>query len=486
MYRKIVLNLTFSFLSLFVMNNSPAQWQPDVRLTNNSAASYLCFNNGRSIAASGNSVHVVWYDERDGNQEVYYKRSTNGGLTWGADARLSYDINVSEDPSVAVSGNIVIVTWSDNRNTSDYEIYSIRSTDGGSIWGLETRLTNTTGSSSYSPAVLISGTLVHLVWEDYRDGNREIYYKRSTNSGASWGTDVRLTNNIAQSWYVSLSASGSYLYTAWQDNRDANYEIYFKRSTDDGLTWGADTRMTNNTGTSWYASIGSAGSLAHIVWEESRDGNYEIYYKRSTDNGLTWGTDTRLTNQISSSQKPSLSVSGSNLHIVWEEARDGNIEIYYKRSSDGGLTWGSDTRLTNNTGTSYHPFIAVNGLALHVTWYDNRDGNDEIYYKRDTTGNPVALHQISSEVPMEFKLYQNYPNPFNPNTVIRYSVKENTAVKLAIFNSIGQEVSVLVSEPQQPGTYEADWDASGSPSGIYYYRLTAGNFIQTNKMILMK
>ncbi|MCC7159353.1 MAG: exo-alpha-sialidase [Ignavibacteria bacterium] len=85
--------------------------------------------------------------------------------------------------------------------------------------------------------------------------------------------------------------------------------------------------------------LASAGNTLHLAWEETRDGNNEIYYKRSIDGGTTWGADTRITNDTNYSQKPSIAVSGVVLHVVWTETRDGNAEIYYKRSPNGGTTW---------------------------------------------------------------------------------------------------------------------------------------------------
>ncbi|MBK6772308.1 MAG: hypothetical protein IPG78_09310 [Ignavibacteria bacterium] len=122
---------------LFILSNYNlfAQWQPDVRLTNNPAYSSTSENNAWCIAASENVVHAVWYDFREGNNEIYYKRSSDGGISWGAD----------------------------------------------------TRLTNNT-APSFSPSVSVSGLVVHVVWNDRRDGNYEIYYKRSTDAGISWGS----------------------------------------------------------------------------------------------------------------------------------------------------------------------------------------------------------------------------------------------------------------------------------------------------------
>jgi hypothetical protein len=363
-----------------------AQWQPDQRLTNNTSSSYTSQNDAWCVVATGDTVHAVWYDYRDGNSEIYHKRSTDGGATWGSDARLTNNASVSRYPSVAVAGSAVHVVWNDSRDGNS-EIYYKRSTDGGATWGSDTRLTNN-GSPSEYPSVATTGAAVHVVWVDYRDGNSEIYHKRSTDGGATWGGDTRLTSNASVSTYPCVAVAGSAVHVVWNDSRDGNSEVYYKRSGDGGTTWGSDTRLTNNASVSWYPSVAVVGSAVQVVWQDDRDGNREIYHKRSTDGGTTWGSDTRLTNNASSSQYPSVAFAGSAVHVVWQDDRDGNGEIYFKRSTDGGATWDSDTRLTNNASSSMYPSVTVAGPRVHVVWYDGRDGNAEVYYKRNPAGNP--------------------------------------------------------------------------------------------------
>ena len=88
-------------------------------------------------------------------------------------------------------------------------------------------------------------------------------------------------------------------------------------------------------------------------------------------------------------------------------------------------------------------------------------------------------------VPISFELKQNYPNPFNPSTTISYSLPKTANVSLRIFNTLGQEVALLLSEPRSPGYYQVQWNAN-VPSGIYFYRLQAGEFVETKKMILSR
>jgi hypothetical protein len=88
--------------------------------------------------------------------------------------------------------------------------------------------------------------------------------------------------------------------------------------------------------------------------------------------------------------------------------------------------------------------------------------------------------------PSEFVLHQNFPNPFNPSTVIRYQVPATTPVKLVVYDLLGREVEVLIDETKTPGEYTATFDAKGLSSGVYLYRLEAGNFVQTRRMLLVK
>jgi len=287
----------------------------------------------------------------------------------------------------------------------NFSIYYKRSTDGGETWGPDMPLTNSSiPSLKMNPSIVVSDSIVHVVWEEgYWHYNYEIYYKRSTNNGTIWGDVVRLVYAPGSSTWASIAVWGSNVHIVWLDDRYGNPDLYYKCSTDGGETWRPEYRLTYSAvlmGTE-YASIAVSGSTIHVVWNDFRLGNDEIYYKRSTDNGITWGPDIRLTyNNPLSSFMPSICASGSNVHIVWWQFKyslDINYEIYYKRSTDGGETWGQDTRLTNALYTSEFPTVAVSGQKVHVVWDDDRDGGMEIYYKHNPTANPLKSPGFKSQ-----------------------------------------------------------------------------------------
>ena len=131
---------------------------------------------------------------------------------------------------------------------------------------------------------------------------------------------------------------------------------------------------------------------------------------------------------------------------------------------------------------------------------DERNGNFDVFCNIRSFSNPDSIvngvNQIGNNIPKDYKLYQNYPNPFNPSTTIKFAVPSllfpnvsigNPYVKISIFDVSGREVQTLVNETLKPGTYEAAFDGSKLPTGIYFYTLFAdGNKIDTKKLVLIK
>ncbi len=348
----------------------------DVRLTNDADVSII----PRIVADSNDNLHVVWVDNRDGNSQIYYKNYTSAD-GWSSDVKLTSATGSSVSPDIGIdSNNDLHVVWYDNRDGSDEIYYKNYTSTGG--WSSDVRLTDN-ASASRTPRIAIDSTNnnLHVVWYDNRDGNEEIYYKNCTSAGG-WSSDVRLTDDAGTSWHSDIAVdSGGNLSVVWDDNRDGNYEIYYKNYTSGG-GWSSDVRLTSAAGDSWHSEIAvdSGGNLS-VVWEDNRDGNDEIYYKNHTS-ASGWSADVRLTNDVGLSENPAVATDSSNdIHIVWYDGRDGNFEVYYKNSTSSS-GWSSDVRLTNASDASEYPDLAIDsGDNLHIVWYDWRDGNAEIYYR---------------------------------------------------------------------------------------------------------
>lgn len=370
-------------------------WGSDIRLTIDPNESYTA---SQSIAVSADTVHVVWADDRDGSQfKLFYKQSTDNANSWDDDALIA-DVAGVDFPAVAVAGSNVHVVWSDD-HYGNTEISYIRSADNGTTWGTDVRMTSD-DSSSAEPRIAVNDINVHLIWSDTRDTNPEIYYKRSTNNGTNWDVDRRGTVSDSQCVQPAIAVSGDTIHIVWTDDRDGNPEIYYTRSTNNGETWGGDVRLTTNDSTSSFPAIAVIGSILHVAWEDKRDGELELYYKRSINNGATWGLDTRLTDDefiTAGNLEPSIAAAGEDVHIVWNDFLDGNPEIYYIRSIDNGSAWEDQIRLTDDTDDSYSPSIAAWNYDIHVLWTDERSGNPEVYYKHGLSGDLQPDNHIKND-----------------------------------------------------------------------------------------
>lgn len=134
--------------------------------------------------------------------------------------------------------------------------------------------------------------------------------------------------------------------------------------------------------------------------------------------------------------------------------------------------------------------IPVGRLLNNTRYYwhvrsQNAGGNSAYSPLWNFTTSPLSVSG-TGEIPKVFRLYPAYPNPFNPTATIKFDIPVSSAVNIEIFNSIGQSVSTLVNSDMEAGSYSVIWDAAGSSSGVYFYRLTAGNYTEIHKMVLLK
>jgi hypothetical protein len=358
-----------------------AYWEPDVRLTYDADESYTT-ESGRCIATAGANVHVIFYDHRGGWDNVYYKRSVNWGADWGSDTRLMGGSGYThKNPSIAVWGDTIHAVWY-NYSSGDADISYYRSIDNGNSWD---SYSNHSFHHCNWPSIAAFDSMIHLVFQNTVDLHSHIRYRRSIDGGSSWTDTTNLSLLNTNATYPSVAVSGNKVYVLWgQDS------IHYRRSVDAGSSWSDDTTFRGG----WKPDISVSGNNIHVAYCGDRDGNGEIYYKRSTDGGISWEDDIRLTINDSTSTDPSIATAGDTVYLVWCDTRDGNSEIYYKYSNDNGLSWGFDSRLTNDTCQSLYPSVSVSGGRIHVVWTDRRDGNYEIYYKRtdmDAPSAPIGL-----------------------------------------------------------------------------------------------
>lgn len=173
----------------------------------------------------------------------------------------------------------------------------------------------------------------------------------------------------------------------------------------------------------------------------------------------------------------------------WHKSIDPNSDtlLYDLNITSNNL----DTSFINISDTSY--LISNTGIFDYNHSYQWTVSASDNQYSTSCSNpytfkivNSLYLKNNTEKIPNQFVLYQNYPNPFNPRTNIQFSIPKTEIVTLKIYNLLGQEVATLVSNKLNPGNYTYTWDASGFASGVYLYKIEAGSFVESKKLLLLK
>ena len=236
----------------------------------------------------------------------FIRKSANGGITFGNTTNLSNNNASSISPQVASFGNNTFVVWQDNSPGND-EIFIRKSANGGITFGNTTNLSNN-NASSISPQVASFGNNTFVVWQDNSTGNDEIFIRKSANGGITFGNTTNLSNNNASSISPQVASFGNNTFVVWQDNSTGNDEIFIRKSANGGITFTGKKNLSNNTGFSTSPQILAFGNNTFVVWQDNRTGNDDILLRKSANGGVTYGGKKNLSNNNASSISPQVAV----------------------------------------------------------------------------------------------------------------------------------------------------------------------------------
>jgi photosystem II stability/assembly factor-like uncharacterized protein len=369
-----------------------------------------------------------------------------------------------------------------------------RTTDGGATW-----------------FDLISGTTNTLYGVFFTDS-------LSGTAVGSGGTILR-TSDQGTNWSLQNSTTSLPLYSVFFSDDSSGTVVggggIILNTTNRGETWQvqssaqpASVRLTQSTPSSVTSS--QTGCLLNVLFVNSLNG-YAVGGSgalfRTTDGGKAWSTQaTGTTNDLWAcyfvDQQNGIAVGTfgtilrtTNGGTIWSRVSSGTTNhlnaVHFSdaatgiavgakgtvlRTTNGGQTWSKEDVGTANwlrgvasQSKNSNSIVGSNGLILQPS------------------GRTVSVEgRTPAEISMTYQLHQNYPNPFNPSTIIQYSIPRQTRVTLTIFDILGRQVAQLEEGVKQAGRYEVQWNASGFPSGVYFYRLQAGSFTETKKLLLLK
>ena len=335
-----------------------------------------------------NDVYIIWQDDRTRRPELFYSKLDSSGNVLIDDLRMTYGHPFGDPPSNGVttdaSGNIQVV-WGDERFENAELFYMKIDGSNGTKLIYDKRLTNADAYSIRPSIAIDSDNNIQLGWQDNRAGNMEMYLTTLDSEGNTIFAQRRLTvnNGYSLNTKIGLDSSNDDVHMIWQDTIDGFRNLYHVKHESNGTPLTVLKNLTGATNASVNPSfaVDASGNL-HVVWQETRDGDFEIFYKKLDDIGNTLIDDIRVTNASGTSNRPDVGVDTSqNVHIVWSDERDGNPEIYYKKLDNSGNTLITDTRITDNSAMSSDPAMKIQASGeIAVTWTDNRPGNGEIYF----------------------------------------------------------------------------------------------------------
>ena len=337
-----------------------------------------------SIAVDGNNIHVVWATWPDEyNCAVYYKKSNDNGKNWSNTVNINLNESKAVSPCIAVNDNYVNVIWIDYRNNQS-EIYHSYSNDNGQTWNGPNRLTfnSTRKSCIFDISIYSNGNNFYAVWKDYRYGSSEILFKKSSDNGLTWDDDQRLTADYTPSYMPFLSYSKSNLYIVYED-WDSVSKIAFLKSNDGGNSWSNKVQLTGiqNNGDSENPYLFAKGDILYLLWQNKESSNYNIFFSKSNDDGKTWDDAKQITYSSNASFNPKMHVYNQNVIIIWQEFQNNSKSIFYKTSEDDGKTWG-DIQTIISDKDCYDIDFSAYEENIHFVWqvYHEPTWGDIWYY----------------------------------------------------------------------------------------------------------
>ena len=333
------------------------------------------------IPLGDSTVCVLWSQFAGGKYRLFSRRWVDG--SWEPEVFIENNEGDALYPVASLSSGILHVAWVESFGYRLGRVWVARSLDGGTSWGSPQFLSEGYSGSS-RVTISASGSAVHLVWAEPQSVASSLVYSRSLDGGVSWSDPNSLASSSIECRDPWMCANGMNVSVIWEDWRNGGPEVYFRRSLDSGVTW---TKEFSLSLVDKFASEGPriavTGAILQSVWSEDTSAGTAVIYARSTDNGSSW-IRKWLTTPQDSSPVPSLAVSGKNTLVAYQKHEEGAGEILTIESYDTGVTWTAPVHATAVDGfRSMLPSLFLRTDFAFLGWMDLLPSGPGLWFARN-------------------------------------------------------------------------------------------------------
>jgi hypothetical protein len=319
------------------------------------------------------------------------------------------------------------------------------------------------------------------------------------NGGFYWNSNALVAGTYIWTDIAHYQPSGNRIMTVFNIDAPGNgHSMYMAWSDDYGSTVAGNLQVTEANESQWArisANGGATNQNLMITYRRQYSGtDWDPYYQNTTTGGITVASWTG--GYINSSTQEAWYVDVIGVRNAVNQFKAAYVQDTVTGAVGGYYTGWGGTSWNSPLNTRINSFAMDNGFGRDRAGYKLGGGDDCMAIWCTESGSSVwasrlcqttiGINNNNNEVPKEYNLAQNYPNPFNPMTLINYSIPNSGLVKLVVYDVIGKEVTTLVNEVKNIGNYSVTFDASNVPSGVYFYKIMSGSFVETKKMILIK
>jgi hypothetical protein len=250
-------------------------------------------------------------------------------------------------------------------------VFFSRSADNGATWSQPLNISNSAGNSG-NPEIAVDSTgNINVFWSDETPGNYQVYFKRSTDNGAGWSQAVRVSSNPESSFgpIAALDGSGN-INVVYYAGDGLVRNVYFSRSADDGASWKQAVNISNSPDPAMYPdlTLDNSGNIA-VVWQNTLSGYRQILFSRSTDSGANWSQPKKISYLWGDNYYPLITADNAgNISVIWLSTHFKSI--FFSRSADNGETWSQAKNISGNLSGTFYGYAMTIDSAKNVnfTW----------------------------------------------------------------------------------------------------------------------